>query len=137
MNLSLESHLTMVDSAKKTTCPEGRTPTRPGKKTNTNTSADYGSKPITEYFPSVAESPDSQDPSPSTQEVADGCDDLSAASHSPKPDLTNNPFSPLATDQQSDADESDEEEDDTDKNTTTPPKDSPPPDPASLSVIPP
>ena len=117
----------MVDYAKKTTRPEGGTPTRPGKKTNANTSADCGSKPMTEHFPSIAKPPDSQDPSPSTQEVADGWDDLSAASQSSKPDLTNNPFSPLATDQQSDAEESDE--DDTDKKTTTPPKDSPHPRP--------
>ena len=61
--------------------------------------------------------------------MADGWDDLSAASHSSKPDLTNNPFSPLATDQKSDDDDSDEEEDDTDKNTPTSPKDSPPPRP--------
>ena len=89
----------MVDSTKKTTRSEGGTPTRPGKKTNTNTSADYGSKPITEYFPSIPKLPDSQDPPPLTQDLVDGWDDLSATSQPSQPDLTNNPFSPLATNQ--------------------------------------
>ena len=110
----------MVDSTKKTTRSEGSTPTRPGEKTNTNTSADYGSKPITEYFPSIPKTPESQVPPPSTQEVVDGWDDLSAASQPPQPDFANNPYSPLATDHLSDDEESVADNADTNPTNPTP-----------------
>ena len=75
--------MTMADSTKKKNRTKGDMPNQPGKKTNLNTSADYGTSTIKNFFSPAEKALPKETPAPATQEEVLRWDDSSSESDAP------------------------------------------------------